>query len=290
MFKFNRIYDFHRPDDKLAPLFLTSPHSGRTYPTEYINATNFNKKELRAFEDCYVDRLYGFAPRLGSKFLIAKVPRIIIDLNRDVNEIDKEMFNNFADFRDVRTAKVLSGIGLFPKVIGSNNIYKEKLDWIKFKKLLNEVHYYWHSKLEEELYDSKSVFSDIVLLDCHSMPSINQNDERFGRPLPDFVVGDLWGKSCKIEITNFLVDYLENIGFTVSKNNPYAGAYILKKYGNPESGINALQIEVRKDLYLDEKRLILKDSFKSLKTILKNLIQNLSGVLLEKNLLKKSAE
>ena len=62
----------------------------------------------------------------------------------------------------------------------------------------------------------------------------------------------------------------------VAINKPYAGAYILEKYGKPDKNINAIQIEIRKDLYCCEKTLTLNKNFKEIKTILKRVISNLS--------------
>ena len=213
----------------------------------------------------------------------------MIDLNRGKDEIDKEMFFNLPGDSFCNSNRVLSGIGLFPKLRGSEYIYKEKLDWLIFKKLIDNAYDVWHSKLEKEIFEVKTTFSDIVLLDCHSMPSLDINGYKINN-LPDFVIGDLWGKTSKKEITQFLVDFLKKEGFKVSTNSPYAGAHILKKYGKPEKGINALQIEIRKDLYLDEKELSINENYNNIKRILQKMILNLSGLVNEKNVYQKSAE
>ena len=36
------------------------------------------------------------------------------------------------------------------------------------------------------------------------------------------------------------------------RNDPYAGGYITRHYGRPREGVQALQIEVARDLYMDE--------------------------------------
>ena len=79
-------------------------------------------------------------------------------------------------------------------------------------------------------------------------------------------------------------------GFTVAKNNPYAGGYIIENYGKPQQGMNALQVEIRRDLYLDEKKLELNNSYYYIKRVLRNLVSELSERLIEKNQYKQSAE
>jgi N-formylglutamate amidohydrolase len=40
-------------------------------------------------------------------------------------------------------------------------------------------------------------------------------------------------------------------GLTVARNVPYAGGYTLDRHGSPRHGINAIQIEFDRSLYLD---------------------------------------
>ena len=269
---------------------MTSPHSGRSYLNEYISTTNFSKEELRFFEDSYIDKLFDFNLDIGVKFLISKIPRVVIDLNRDKKEIDPKMFFNFDNKDTSETNKVISGIGLFPKLLGNNSIYKDKLDWLVFEKAIENVYDVWHSKLEDEINETKKLFSEMVLLECHSMPSYDLNGYNLKDKIPEFVIGDLWGESSNKDISNFISDFLKKEGFNVSKNVPYAGAYTLKQYGNFKSGVNAIQLEIRKDLYLDEKKLTLKKDFSELKLTMKNLVKNLNNLLIELNNYQKSAE
>jgi len=289
MFKFKKIYHFYESKDSFSPIILSSPHSGRFYPKEYIDLLNFNLRDIRIFEDCYVDKIYDFGPSIGCNLLASNIPRVIIDLNRGTKEIDREMFFNLQNISPKTNKRVASGIGIFPKLRGEDNIYKEKQDWLVFKNLINDVYDVWHSKLENEINEIKTIFSEIVIIDCHSMPSFDLNGKKLEN-LPEFVIGNLWGKSSNNEITQFIVNFLKKEGFIVSENLPYAGAHILKKYGRPETGISAIQIEIRKDLYLDEEKLIFNKSNNKIKRILKNMIFNLSEFIIDKNMYQKSAE
>lgn len=289
MFKFKKIYHFYESKNSFSPIILSSPHSGRLYPKNFIDLLNIDLKDVRVFEDCYVDKIYNFGPSIGCNLLISNIPRVIIDLNRSTKEVDREMFFNIQNISSQMNRRVASGIGIFPKLRGEDHIYKEKLNWLVFKNLIDDVYNVWHSKLEKEIHEIKTIFSEIAIVDCHSMPSFDLNGKKIEN-LPEFVVGDLWGKSSKKEITQFIVNFLRNEGFTVSNNLPYAGAYILEKYGKPQKGINAVQIEIRKDLYLDEERLILKKSHNKIKRVLQNMIFNLSELIIDKNIYQKSAE
>ena len=275
MYDFKKTYNFYENQKSEQSIILTSPHSGRYYPPEFLKIINPRIEEIRIYEDFKVDKLYDFAPSIGCKLLVSNIPRIIIDLNRNINEIDIDMFHNFNSKNFKITKKVKTGIGLFPRYIGLHNIYNSKLDWLAYKNLINTVHHAWHKKLKEEIHKVKESFSNVVLLDCHSMPSMDLNGKKIDS-MPDFVIGDLFQKSCRKDIIDFMKISLKKEGFSVAINKPYAGAYIIEKYGKPDKNINAIQIEIRKDLYCCEKTLTLNKNFKEIKTILKRVISNLS--------------
>ena len=45
------------------------------------------------------------------------------------------------------------------------------------------------------------------------------------------------------------------LGYSVRRNDPYAGGYITRHYGRPREGVHALQIEIARELYMDESRI-----------------------------------
>ena len=76
-------------------------------------------------------------------------------------------------------------------------------------------------------------FGAAVLIDCHSMPSTaGHRDER---PRPEFVLGDRYGTSCVGVVAETVEKTLRALGYTVSRNKPYAGGFITEHYGNPAS-------------------------------------------------------
>ena len=54
-------------------------------------------------------------------------------------------------------------------------------------------------------------------------------------------------------------DQFEKHDLIVSINQPYAGGFITRNYGNPSKGIETIQIEVNRSLYMDENKLLLKN-------------------------------
>ena len=47
---------------------------------------------------------------------------------------------------------------------------------------------------------------------------------------------------------------MRGFGYVVSRNKPYAGGFITEHYGNPTAGLHAIQLEINRALYMDERR------------------------------------
>ena len=47
---------------------------------------------------------------------------------------------------------------------------------------------------------------------------------------------------------------MRGFGYVVSRNKPYAGGFITEHYGNPAAGLHAIQLEINRALYMDERR------------------------------------
>ena len=71
----------------------------------------------------------------------------------------------------------------------------------------------------------------------------NQSYEQFLLQLTEF---DLASRAA-----NALTSRINQAGFPVARNTPYAGGYSLDRHGAPRKGIHALQVEIDRSLYLD---------------------------------------
>jgi N-formylglutamate amidohydrolase len=87
-----------------------------------------------------------------------------------------------------------------------------------------------------------------------------------GRMRPDIVLGDRYGTSCSSELTDFAARVLSGLGYSVSRNKPYAGGFITEHYGQPGRGLHAMQIEFNRNLYMDERTLQKTPRFDTLAT------------------------
>jgi N-formylglutamate deformylase len=122
-------------------------------------------------------------------------------------------------------------------------------------------------------------FGAAMLIDCHSMPSTTgPKDER---PRADMVLGDRYGTSCVAAIAETMEEVLRAKGYAVSRNKPYAGGFITEHYGNPAAGLHAIQLEINRGLYMDERRFEPSDGFGRLAGDLETLANAVAGIPLE---------
>ena len=80
------------------------------------------------------------------------------------------------------------------------------------------------------------------------------------------------------ELTDRATATLQRLGYTVCRNKPYAGGFITEHYGRPARGLHALQIEVNRALYMDERRLEPHAGFERLSADLVVLAESLLGL------------
>ncbi len=245
-----------------APIVFNSPHSGRIYPTVFIESSRLSAQALRKSEDAYVDELLSCAPAHGAALMRAHFPRAYIDINREPYELDPVLFNGrLPDFVNSQSLRAIGGLGTIARIVNDKEeIYHGPLTLETAFIRIEQLYKPYHAALRQLIDATRAQFGVAFLLDCHSMPS--QQGDRGG--WPDFVLGDRFGASCAPEITKLVQASLKSLGYRVALNKPYAGGYITEHYGKPDRGVHALQIEVDRSLYMNEETFEKAHSFTSL--------------------------
>ena len=82
---------------------------------------------------------------------------------------------------------------------------------------------------------------------------------------PDLIFGDRFGKSCTQNLTETAENIFRSFGYSVGRNNPFAGGYITEKYGKPDFSYYAIQIELSRELYLNESNISLTPNAEKIK-------------------------
>jgi N-formylglutamate amidohydrolase len=240
------------PKVQSSPFVLCSPHSGRIYPKSFLAQSRLDPLTLRKSEDCFVDDLFLGAAELGVPMIAARFPRAYLDVNREPYELDPELFADpLPDYANSKSVRVVGGLGTIARIVADGEeIYRTRLGVDEALQRIEQLYFPFHTALEGLIEQTRAQFGYAILIDCHSMPSAQMAQS--SGPRPDFVIGDRFGAACDPRLTRFLKDTLTAEGYDVQLNRPYAGGHITEHYGRPYRGVQAVQIEINRALYLDE--------------------------------------
>jgi N-formylglutamate amidohydrolase len=268
------VLELHAPAVRTVPLVLASPHSGSDYPADFVAASRLDAQALRQSEDSYVDELFGAAPRLGAPLLSARFPRAYLDVNREAYELDQAMFaDTLPGFVNAASPRVRIGLGTIARVVANGEeIYAGKLRFADAERRIEALYHPYHDALSRLVEETERLFGGCLLLDCHSMPS----SCGCGRDGADIVLGDCFGAACAPQILAAARRFLTERGFKVGINAPYAGGFTTGFYGRPNAHRHALQIEINRALYMDERNYRREPGFVRLAAHLADLVGHLS--------------
>lgn len=237
------------------PILVAAPHAGRAYTRSLLQDLRFPESVLLRLEDRYVDRLArGVAMATGAGMLLANAPRALIDLNRAPEDIDWDMFE-----RGVRpesgavttSRRARSGLGLIPRRLpGLGELWRRRHTRDDLEQRIGKVHAPYHQALGECLQGLRDRWGAALLIDLHSMPPLAA---RPGMSPPQIVLGDRFGATCHGSIVATTFAHFAQVGREAAHNRPYAGGYVLDRHGDPRGGIHAVQIEIDRTRYLDER-------------------------------------
>lgn len=236
---------------------FNSPHSGRDYPNDLVRRSRLTHEGLRASEDVLVDELFAAAPGHGAPLLAATVPRAWLDLNRAPGELDPALIRGVRLREANLNQRVAAGLGVIPRVVAEGaEIYRSRISLAEAEARIESIHAPYHAQLEALLLRARESFGTAMLFDCHSMPSeALRAAPRIGGRCPDVVLGDRFGAAAARSLMAFTQRAFEREGFVVARNAPFAGGYITQRYGRPGLGLHAVQIELDRGLYLDQRKL-----------------------------------
>ncbi len=273
-------FDLKLPRQQTMAYVFASPHSGIDYPDSFLAAARLDRLTLRRSEDSFVDDLFGAAPSLGAPLLRALFPRSYVDPNREPFELDPAMFEDeLPPYVNAASPRVAAGLGTIARVVANGQeIYGRKLRFIDARDRIEACWRPYHDALAGVIRATRRQFGECVLIDCHSMPSVGGPMERdAGRERVDFVLGDCFASSCAAHVIERVEGILTAMGYVVARNTPYSGGFVTQHYGRPGDGIHALQIEVNRGLYMDERAIVRGAGFDRLHQDLTRLIRELGG-------------
>lgn len=244
-----------------TPFVFNAPHAGAVYPEGFLAAARLSGLSLRRSEDAHVDALFADVVGLGAPLMRARFPRAFLDVNREPYELDPRMFDGrLPGYANTRSMRVAGGLGTIPRVVADGHeIYARKLAVAEGLARIDTLYKPYHRALRRLVEATWRGFGVAVLIDCHSMPSTSLARDQVG--LADIVLGDRYGTSCASVVCDVVEEALRRRGLVVARNKPYAGGFITEHYGEPPARRHALQVEINRALYMDERTLERRPGF-----------------------------
>lgn len=234
------LFDLIRPVRPLLPLVVSIPHAGTYIPADIRAAL---KPALLPPDDTdwFVQQLYDFATELGIPVLQANYSRWVVDLNR--NPDSRPLY---ADGR------VLTGLCPSTTFLGEPLYQDERPAVAAAEVARRKTRYFdpYHAALQTLLDDTQARFGQVLLWDCHSIrrrvAAIHDG------PFPDLILGSADDTSAAPALIQTALRELGSGPYGLSHNAPFKGGYITRHFGRPAAGQHTLQLEMAKDLYLDD--------------------------------------
>lgn len=271
-------YQLIHPDQRSTSVVFASPHSGRDYPAWFLQRSVLDAQSVRSSEDAFIDQLFSAAPRLGAPLLQAGAPRAFVDLNRAPDELDPALIEGVR--QSGHNPRVSSGLGVIPRVVANGRaIYAGKLTRDEAEARIETYWRPYHTALRTQLDQAHALFGQAILIDCHSMPHEAMDSvARVGARRPQVVLGDRFGASASSAVVDRIEAAFRGADLVVARNTPFAGAYVTQQYGRPSRGRHAVQVEIDRALYMDERRVQPSADFDSFRELLTGVIAQIAEI------------
>jgi N-formylglutamate deformylase len=238
------------PTGTPLPIVVDSPHSGTAYPADFGSV--LTGLALRQGEDTWVHELWASAPQHGATLLAAEFPRAYIDPNRSLTDIDTALLSEPWPGPVSPSRKTELGIGLVWRLMDGQPIYDRRLTVAEVQARIDRCWRPYHEALNAALDGAAARHAQRWHLNVHSMP--DEAYRKLGlpiKPLADVVLGNLDDSTCDAATMAVVEDALRSAGYSVARNDPFKGVEIIRASGQPQRGWHALQIEVKRSLYMD---------------------------------------
>jgi len=274
----NESFKYMAPTPQRSSVIFCSPHSGRHYSESFLEKSMLDSVQIRASEDAFVDRLIDCAPDLGAPLLVATAPRSYVDLNRHADELDGAVIQGVR--KSIANPRVVSGLGVIPRVVAEGRaIQLGKMTMAQAQDRLNRIYHPYHLKLAQMMKETRTKFGQAILIDFHSMPlAATSSMVVKGGGRPNVVLGDRFGASSSRAVMDAVEAAFVNQAFSVSRNVPFAGAYIVQQYGRPSVAQHAIQVELDRSLYMDENLVAPNELFDQTRARLRGVIEELTAI------------
>jgi N-formylglutamate deformylase len=255
-----------------TPVVVSVPHAG--VRTAGYEETLTPELDVRGDADLFVDRLYRIGEPDGPEtYVSAQLSRFVCDLNRDPDDVAP------GAVPEHRAPRNVDGRGFIWAVTTTGAPALSRPLTLPEWSGRTAIHTAYHEAISRALLRARARFGFAVLVDGHSMPSRGRAGHTdTGSVRADVVPGDRDGTSCAPALRGLVTRHFAAAGLTVRPNEPYKGGFITTHHGRPADDVHAIQIELRRDLYMDEEKfVIVQPGFDRLRALIAGLLAELRG-------------
>ena len=262
------VYSYWAPEASPAPCVFDVPRSGREYPPGFFTTLPFNTVHFLVSH--YVEELWSLAPKAGSGLLYALFVNNYIDANRSEFDIEADLLAEpWPGPLEPSSMSSVVGMGLIHSRARGSMLRTDKLPVAEVQ---HRIENYWrpyHDRLAQLIAERREAAQAAFHLSCHCMGTYGPPTAHdSGMRRADFCLSDYHGATSSREFMDVIAQALKDRGFTVSFNDPFAGAECIRRNGRPETGIHSVQIEVIKELFMEEESFRRKPCFDEVRNAL----------------------
>ena len=164
-------FEIVEPAEWRAPIIFNSPHSGSVYPEEFLTASRIDVGALRRSEDSFMDELIGGLSDRGFPTVRVNFPRSYVDVNRSPTARPR-MFSGRLRVLPTRgrcgwpaVSAPSAGGRRRPGDLSRAAVGRRRAGADRGLKP-------YHRALRQLINKAHQAFGTVIVVDCHSMPSI----------------------------------------------------------------------------------------------------------------------
>ena len=243
------------------------PHDSTVIPIEVRDQFVLDEKDLsreliKMTDHHTYDLIAGIFP--ASQIVKFPVSRLVVDVERFELDCDEYM--------------AARGMGVIYKTTHELKLLRRYLLPAEREHLLSKWYRPHHELLTSAVDKALNEFQRALVIDVHSFPSLPlpyETDLTAYRP--EICIGSDSDHS-PWEVVHELSRGFELHGFEVGINTPFAGAMVSAKHYKKDERVQAVMIEIRRDLYVDENTGLLSKSSTDVQERLKNVMLRWVGL------------
>lgn len=217
-----------------SPVVLGLPHTGTWLPQEVYTRLN-PRGQMLLDTDWHIERLYD-GLLSGATTVRATFHRYLIDANRAPSGDSLYPGQNTTALVPMTD---FDGLPIWTAPPDATEIDARRVTY----------HAPYHAALAAELDRVRARHGVAILYDCHSIRS--HIPFLFDGTLPDFNIGTNGGTTCAPEIEAAVTSICaQATGYTSVLNGRFKGGWTTRHYGQADSDIHAIQMELAQSTYL----------------------------------------